>query len=88
MPRITSVYARGAPPSSIVGRYYFSGLGNLELNMVAIMSYEMSLCFGSTQPEPATDVGQTARANMRSPIIRNIGRSFGRLDRAIQCTQL
>ena len=33
----------------------FFGLGNLGLKIVA-MSYEMSLCFGSTQPEPATDV--------------------------------
>ena len=33
----------------------FFGLGNLGLKIVA-MSYEMSLCFGCTQPEPATDV--------------------------------
>ena len=67
---VIKLHARGAPPSKrtlssticIVGR---SGLGNLELKMVAI-SYEMSLCFGSTQPEPATYGGQTARGNMRS----------------------
>ena len=47
----------------IVGRMlYFSGLGNLELKMVA-MSYEMSLCFESTQPEPATDVRRRDRAH-------------------------
>ena len=40
----------------------FFGLGNLGLNIVA-MSYEMSLCFGSTQPEPATDVRRTDRAS-------------------------
>ena len=33
----------------------FFGLGNLGLKIVG-MSYEMSLCFGCTQPEPATDV--------------------------------
>ena len=33
----------------------FFGLGNLGLKIVA-MSYEMSLCFESTQSEPATDV--------------------------------
>ena len=43
----------------IVGRYIFQ---DLELKMVA-MSYEMSLCFGSTQPEPATDVRRTDRAS-------------------------
>ena len=65
----------------------FFGLGNLGLKIVA-MSYEISLCFGSTQSENQlrTYGGQTARANMRSPIIRNIGRFFGRPDRAIQRT--
>ena len=33
----------------------FFGLGNLGLKIFG-MSYEMSLCFGCTQPEPATDV--------------------------------
>ena len=47
--------------------------------MVA-MSYEMSLCFGSTQPEPATDVRRTDRAKY------NIGRFFGRPDQAIKRT--
>ena len=32
----------------------FFGLGNLGL-MIVGMSYDMSLCFGSTQPEPATE---------------------------------
>ena len=65
----------------------FFGLGNLGLKIVA-MSYEISLCFGSTQSENQlrTYGGQTARANMRSPITRNIGRFFGRPDRAIQRT--
>ena len=40
----------------------FFGLRNLGLKIVA-MSYEMSLCFGSTQPEPATDVRRTDRAS-------------------------
>ena len=40
----------------------FFGLGNLGLKIVA-MSYEMSLCFRSTQSEPATDVRRTDRAS-------------------------
>ena len=41
-------------PTGRFGHYIF-GLGNLGLKIV-VMSYEMSLCFGCTQPEPATDV--------------------------------
>ena len=40
----------------------FFGLGNLGLKIVG-MSYVMSLCFGSTQSEPATDVRRTDRAS-------------------------
>ena len=40
----------------------FFGLGNLGMKVVA-MSYEMSLCFGSTQPEQATDVRRTDRTS-------------------------
>ena len=65
---VIKFHARGAPPSKrtlssttcIVGR---SGLGNLELKMVAI-SYEMSLC--PSQNQLRTYGEQTARANMRS----------------------
>ena len=64
----------------------FFGLGNLGLKIVA-MSYEMSLCFGNTQQNQLrTYGGETARANTRSPIKRNIGRFFGQPDRAIQRT--
>ena len=38
----------------------FFGLGNLGLKIVA-MSYEMSLCFGSTQPEPATGTDRASK---------------------------
>ena len=51
--RITSLL-HAAPPSKrtvVFSDLHFFGLGNLELNMVA-MCYEMS--FGSTQPEPVS----------------------------------
>ena len=58
--RITSLL-HAAPPSVVFRDLHFFGLGNLELNMVA-MCYEMS--FGSTQPEPVSYGRQTARANI------------------------
>ena len=57
-------------PTGIIGRFIF-GVGNLGLKIVAMSALEVP-----SQNQLRTYGGQTARANMRSPIIHYIGRFF------------